>query len=138
MTTLDKNKAGRAAKQLIEANKESQSAVAHVRESVSAHIIFLRSAHPYYRVNELSFRETARKVAKIVEFSKRDVQAVHIPQGFTLDKAPNDAISSHIEEKNRRIFEQLNKVYSGELGTEEKDFLLQTKRYWRDRFADSE
>ena len=119
MTTTGEERVSRAAKQLIEANKESRLAVIHARESVSAHITFLKSARPYYQISELSFRETARKVAKIVELSR-------------------DKTSSSIEEKNRQVFDQLNKVYSDDLEPEEKNFLVQTKRYWRDRFADSE
>lgn len=119
MTTTSKKRASRAAKQLIEANKESRLAVAHARESVRAHITFLRAVRPSYQTYELSFRETARKMARIVELSR-------------------DKTSQHTEEKNKQIFDQLNKVYSGELRPEEKDFLVQTKRYWRDRFADSE
>lgn len=112
MTTLDKNKARQAARQLIEANRESRPAIIHARKSVSKHIVYLKSARPYYQANELNFRKIAHTVAEIVELS-------------------NDV-------KNRQIFDQLNEVYGEELQAEEKDFLEQTKRYWRDRFADSE
>lgn len=141
MATADKKRASRAAKQLIEANKESRLAISHARESISAHITFLKSARSYYQINELSLRETARKVAKIVELSRRNTQAFNNSQGSTfaeMNETSAAKTSSSIEEKNRQIFDQLNKVYSEELRPEEKDFLEQTKRYWRDRFADSE
>jgi hypothetical protein len=119
MTITDKKRAIQAAKQLIEANKESRLAMIHARELVKTPIAFLQSARPNYRTYELSFKETACKMARIVELSRYKS-------------------SQYTEEKHKQTFDQLNKVYSGELRPEEKDFLVQTKRYWRDRFADSE